>query len=189
MKHFLRSFHIGFANGKQFKAAVKRLVRLYKFPVFIIRSCADHGDLTSCQLRLKKVRCTTTYAAILMIQQGMDLVDEKNCIWKLFYLADNIFQPVFDFTFVRGTCDQGSKIKLKEKCITELSRHFPVDNIERETIDQGSLANTGIANYDHVRLGAPAEYFHHHPRFFVTPDDWICFSLPCQCCAFNTIFI
>src|SRR5215204_1244956 len=113
VKHFFCSFYIGLSNGKQFKATVKCRIGFNKFSVFIIGGCTDHGDLTTCKLRLKQVRCTPADTAILMIKQGMDFIYKKNCFWELLYLPDDILEAVFNFTFIGCPCDQRSKIKLK----------------------------------------------------------------------------
>ncbi len=51
--------------------------------------------------------------------------------------------------------------------------HVARDDAPRETLDDGRLANTGLANQHRIVFRAPAQHLDHAANLFVAADDRI----------------
>ncbi len=88
---------------------------------------------------------------------GVDLVDEEYRIGLLLELGENRLEPLLEVAAVAGAGQQRAHVERVDGRLLQYVRHFAVDDLAREPLGDGRLADTGFTDIERVVLGAAAQ--------------------------------
>lgn len=101
----------------------------------------------------------------------MDLVDEQDDVAAGADLLEDLLQPLLEVTAVAGPGDQGAEVERVELLVLQRLGHLALDDRLGEALDDGGLADAGLADEDRVVLGPPRQDLHDPLDLLGPPDD------------------
>ena len=101
----------------------------------------------------------------------MQLVDEQDDVAALGDLLHHLLQPLLEFAAVLGARDQGGEVERVDLLALQQLRHVGVGDPLGEALDDGGLADAGLADEHRVVLRPPREDLHNPLDFSLTTDD------------------
>ena len=69
--------------------------------------------------------------------------------------------------------DQGTEVEREQALVAQALRHVAVDDAQGKTLDDGRLADAGLADKHRIVLGPPRQNLHGAADFLVAADDRI----------------
>ena len=140
------------------EAPLERTVLLDVLPVLGRRRRADAADLAARQRRLEDVRRVERAFGRTGADQRVQLVDEHDDVRVLGQLLHDRLQALFELTAVLGAGDDQRDVEREEPLVGEEMRHVAVDDLLRQALDDGGLADAGLADEHRVVLRPPAQH-------------------------------
>src|SRR5487761_217304 len=87
----------------------------------------------------------------------MDFVDEQDRARHRLEFGQHRFQPFLEVTAIARTSQQGTHIEAVDGRVLEHLGHLTLHDAARQTLGDGGLANTGIADVERIVLRAAAQ--------------------------------
>src|SRR5205823_756530 len=112
--------------------------------------------------------------------KSVQLVDEEDDVAACADLLQHLLQALLEVAAVAGPGDQGPEVEGVELLAVQRLRHIVGDDALGESLDNGGLADAGLADQDGVVLGAARENLHHPLDLALAPDDRVELLLPCE---------
>ena len=103
--------------------------------------------------------------------EGVDLVDEHDDVAAGADLLEHLLQALLEVTAVAGAGDQRAEVERVELLVLQRLGHLALDDRLGQALDDGGLADAGLADQHRVVLGAAAEHLHQALDLLLAPDD------------------
>ena len=148
----------GLADEDLLEAALQRGVLLDALAVLVERGRADHVQLTAREHRLEHVAGVHRgVAAGARADHRVQLVDEGDDLPAgVLDLLEDGLEPLLELAAVLRARDHRREVERQDAPALERVGHVAGDDALGEALDDGGLADTGLADQDGVVLGAPA---------------------------------
>ena len=154
------------------EAALERGILLDVFAVFVERGRADQAQLAAGQHRLQHVGRSHRALAAAGSHQGVQLVDEGDDLAVgVGDLFEHSLQALLELAAVLGAGYEGSEIERDQLLVSQRVGDVAGDDALSEPLNDGGLADTGLADEHRVVLGAPSQHLADPTDLGVTPDD------------------
>ena len=101
----------------------------------------------------------------------MQLVDEQDDVAAGLDLLEHLLQALLEVAAVAGAGDQGAEVERVELLVVQRLGHGVVGDRLGEALDDGRLADAGLADEHRVVLGAPRQHLHDPLGLALAPDD------------------
>ena len=128
------------------------------FRVLGRRRRADAADFAARQRGLEDVRRVERSFSRPGPDQRVELVDEHDDVRVLGQLLHDRLEALFELTAVLGAGDDQRDVEREEPLVGEEMRHVAVHDLLRQPLDDGGLADAGLADEHCVVLRPPAEH-------------------------------
>src|SRR5205085_12274131 len=122
---------------------------------------ADTLDLAARARRLQDIGSIERPLGRSGADQRVKLVDEDDGVLILHQLLHDGLQPLFELPAILGAGDDQRQVQRENALIGEKRWDVALGDALRQTLDDGSLADAGLADQDRVVLGSAAEDLHH----------------------------
>ena len=152
------------------EAALESGVLLQVLAVLVERGGADGLQLTAGQHRLEDAGGVDRALRGTRPDEGVDLVDEQDDVAAGADLLEDLLQPLLEVTAVAGTGDERAEVQRVELLVLQRLGHLALDDRLGQALDDGGLADAGLADEDGVVLG-PARQDLHDPLDLLGPPD------------------
>jgi hypothetical protein len=140
------------------EAAGERLVAGEGLAVLLPGGGADAAQRAVLEGGLEQVRGVHGAAAGAPgAHDGVDLVDEEHRAVLLGEGRQHRLQPVLEVAAVAGAGDQRAHVQPVDLGVAERLGDLPLGDPQRQTLDQGGLADAGVAHVDRIVLPPPLE--------------------------------
>ena len=155
------------------EAALERAVLLDVLAVFRRRRRADAADLAARERRLQDVGRVERPFGRARADQRVQLVDEHDDVRVLGELLHDRLEALFELAAVLRAGDDQRDVERQDPLVGEEVRHVAVDDLLRQPLDDGGLADAGLADQHGVVLGPAAEHLLHALELVVAADQRI----------------
>ena len=153
--------------------ALERAVLLDVLAVLGRGRRADAADLAARQRRLQDVGGVERAFRRTGADERVQLVDEHDDVRVLGQLLHDRLEALFELTAILGAGDDQRDVEREQPLVGEEVRHVAVDDLLRQALDDGRLADAGLADEHGVVLGAAAQHLLHPLDLEVAADQRI----------------
>src|SRR5215204_6240220 len=160
----------GLAHLDGLEAPLQGLVLLHVLAVLVDRGRADDLDLTARQRGLQDGSGVDGALRGAGSDQVVNLVDEQDDVAVVGDLLHYLLEALFELAAVLGTGDESAEVERVDLFVPEDLGHLALCDLLGQPLDDGGLADAGLADDDGVVLGAPDEDLH-DPRYLLAPAD------------------
>ena len=122
--------------------------------VFVERRGADGLQLAPSQSRLEDGGRVDGAFGRARAHQVMDLVDEQDDVASLADLLHDLLEALLELTAVLGAGDQRAQVERVDLLVFEEAGHVVLGDALGQALDDGGLADAGLAHEHRVVLGA-----------------------------------
>ena len=106
------------------------------------------------------------------------LVDEQHDLaLRGLDLLQHGLQPFLELAAVFRAGDHGAEVQRQQLLVLQRLRHVAVDHADGEALDDGGLADAGLADQHGIVLGAAGEHLHGAADFLVPADHRVQLAL------------
>ena len=112
--------------------------------------------------------------------QGVQLVDEQDDVAAGADLLEHLLQALLEVAAVAGPGHQGAEVEGVELLALERLGHVVGHDLLGQALDDGRLADAGLADEDRVVLGAAGQDLHDPLDLALAPDDRVELALAGQ---------
>ncbi|GMA18154.1 hypothetical protein GCM10025862_01750 [Arsenicicoccus piscis] len=165
----VRQRRLGDLDGLE--APLQGGVLLDVLAVLVERGRADRLQLAAGQHRLEDARCVDGALGSTGTDEGVDLVDEQDDVAAGADLLEDLLQPLLEVTAVAAAGDQSAEVEGVELLVLERLGHVSAHDVLGQALDDGGLADAGLADQDGVVLGAAGQHLHDPLDLLLAPDD------------------
>jgi len=145
----------GLSDEHRLKAPLERRVFLDVLAVLVERRGADAVQLAARQRRLEHVARIHRALGLAGSDQRVQLVDEENdlalCRRDLF---EHRLEALLELAAELGACHHGAEVERDEALALQALGYVSVDHAAGEPLDDGGLADAGLADEHGVVFGA-----------------------------------
>ncbi|CAG7170935.1 hypothetical protein PICSAR21_03545 [Mycobacterium avium subsp. paratuberculosis] len=145
--------------------------------VLVERGGADGLQLAAGQLRLEDAGRVDRALGGTRTDQRVQLVDEQDDVAAGVDLLEHLLQALLEVTAVARARHQRTQVQGVELLVLQRLGHLAVHDGLRQALDDGRLADAGLADQHRVVLGAPAQHLHHPLDFLLAADDRVQLAL------------
>ena len=132
---------------------------------------ADAVQLAARQRRFEQVRGVHGAFRLAGADQRVHLVDEQDdAAFRGGYLLQHGLEPLLEFAAIFRARDQRAHIEREQLLVLQALGHVAVDDALREALDDGGLADAGLADQHRIVLGAAGEHLDGAADFLVAAD-------------------
>ena len=172
---------VGLVDHHCLEAALQCLVFLEILLILVERRGTNGSQFATCQCRFQNVGGIHGSLAAASTDECVYLVYEKNdAPVGLSHFVDNTLQPFLKLAFILCTGHQCTHVERVELFVLQVLGHVATHNPACQSLDDGCLAGTWLANEYGVVLSAPRQYLQHTAYLVVATYHGVEFSLPCQ---------
>src|SRR5690625_7305495 len=157
-------------HDHRLEAPFQGSVPLYVAVVLACRGRADHLHLAARQRRLEDVGCVQRAFSSAGTYQRVKFVDEGDDAGGA-QLLDDLAQAFLELAAVLGARHDVGQVDRQHPYALEVRRNLALDDGLSEPLDDGGLADAGLADQHRVVLGAAAEYLHDPVDLLGPADD------------------
>ena len=121
--------------------------------------------------RLEQVRRIHRAVGLAGADQRVHLVDEQDdAAIRRRDLVEHGLEPLLELAAVFRAGDQGAHVERKQLLVLEAFRHVAIEDAQRQALDDGGLADAGLADQHRVVLGAAGQHLDGAADFLVAAD-------------------
>src|SRR5215213_139280 len=153
------------------EAALQGRVALEVFAVLVERRGADRLQLAAGEGRLQDRGGVDRALGGAGADQVVELVDEEDDVAALGDLFHHLLEALLELAAVLGAGDQRGQVEGVDLLVLEQLRHLAFVDTRREALDDGRLADAGLAEQHRVVLRAPREDLHDPLDLRFAADD------------------
>ncbi len=150
----------GLVDADLLEAALQRGVALEVLAVLVERGRADRLQLTARERGLEDRGGVDRALGGACADEVVELVDEQDDVAALGDLLHHLLQALLELAAVLGAGDQGGQVERVDLLVLEQLGHLGAGDALGEALDDGGLADAGLADEHGVVLGAPREDLH-----------------------------
>src|SRR6266498_949321 len=153
---------------------IRRPPRSTLFPyTTLFRGRADRLQLPTREGRLQDRGCVDRALGRTRADEVVELVDEQDDVAALGDLLHHLLQALLELTAVLRAGDQRRKVERVDLLALQQLGNLVAGDARGEALDDGGLADAGLADQNRVVLRAPREDLHHALDLGLTPDDGV----------------
>ena len=160
----------GSCDLDRLEAALERGILLEVLAVLVERGRADGLQLAAGEQRLQDAGRVDRALGGTRTDQGVDLVDEGDDVAAGADLLGDLLQALLEVTAVAGAGDERAEVERVELLVLQRLGHVAADDRLGEALDDGGLADAGLADQHRVVLGAAGEDLHDPLDLLLAPD-------------------
>ena len=165
-------FLAGLVHQHLLEAPLQSRVLLHILAVLVQSGGADAVEFTPGQGWLQHVASVHGPLGLAGPYHGVQLIDEQDHRALLFgQLVQHRLQPLLKLAAELGPGDERAHVQGEDALAFEALRHLAVDDALSEALDDGGLADAGLADEDRIVLGAPLQHLHRAADLPVAADD------------------
>ena len=154
------------------EAPLERRVLLDVLLVLVERRRADGAQLAAGQRGLEHVGGVHRAFGGAGADERVQLVDEEDDrALRLLDLLQDGLEAVLELAAVLGAGDHGAEVERDDALVLQALRHVAHVDAPREALDDGGLADAGLADQDRVVLRAAREDLDDAADLLVAADD------------------
>ena len=153
------------------EAPLERGVLLEVLAVLVDRRRADGLQLAARQHRLEDRGRVDRTLGGAGADQGVDLVDEQDDVAPRADLLEDLLQALLEVAAVAAARHQRAEVERVELLAGQRLGHLVGHDALGQPLDDGGLADAGLADEDGVVLGAARQHLHDAFDLFGTSDD------------------
>ena len=154
------------------EASFEGSVLLQVLAILIERCRADAVQFTPGERRLQHVAGVHRAFRLASADHCVQLVDEQdNLSFLLGQVVQHGFQALFELTAELGAGDQRAHVERQDSFVPQTLGDFVVDDPLGEPLDDGGLADAGLADQDRVVLRTALQNLDRPPDLVVATDD------------------
>ena len=185
-----RVFHRRRINQDGLKAPLERGIFLYVPAVFVQRCGADAMQLAARQHGFQHVAGIRRALCPAGADNRVNFVYEKDhATFRRLDLVQDRFQSLFEFSAILCACHERGHVQGEDCLVLQSFRNIPAQYPVSQPLDNGRLADAGIAYQHRVVLCLAREYSDHAPDFRIPSYHRVQFSLPCQRHEVDPVFL
>ena len=173
LQHPAGGLAVRLADRHGTEAPLERGVLLDKFAVFLQRRRADHLQLSPAERGLEQVRRVDRALGAARADDGVHLVDKEDDVAAAADLLQDVAHALFKFAAVFCPGEQVRHVEAVELFAAQRLRHVAAGQPLGQRLDDGGLADTGLADERGVVFAAAAEHLHELRELRLTADDRI----------------
>ena len=153
------------------EAALEGGVLLEVLAVLVARGGADRLQLTACEHRLEDAGGVDRALGGAGADERVQLVDEQDDVAARPDLLEDLLQALLEIAAVPGAGDQRAEVERVDLLALEGLGDLALDDGLGQALDDGGLADAGLADQHRVVLGATREHLHDPLDLFLAADD------------------
>ena len=153
------------------EAALERGVALQVLAVLVERRRADRLQLAAGQRRLQDRGRVDRALGRARADEVVQLVDEKDDVAALGDLLHHLLEALLELAAVLRARDQRGQVERVDLLVLEQLGDVAVRDALREALDDGGLADAGLADQHRVVLRAARQDLHHALDLGLAADD------------------
>ncbi|OQA12970.1 MAG: hypothetical protein BWY63_03641 [Chloroflexi bacterium ADurb.Bin360] len=174
-------FYARLANIYRLKAPLKRGVLLDIFAILIQGCCANGVQLSPRQHGFKDIPGIHRPLGFTCTNNCVQLINkEQNLPFSTRQFVKHRFETLLKLTTILRACNQRPHIQLKNALVFQALRNIATHNALRQSLNNGSFANTRLANQHRVVFGSTRKNLHHPAHFIIASNNRVEFALLCQ---------
>ena len=155
------------------EAALERGILLEVLAVLVESGRTDRLQLTAGEERLQDRRGVDRALCGTCTHERVDLVDEDDDVAARADLFRDLLESLFEVTAVARAGDERAEVERVELLVLERLGHVALDDRLGEALDDGGLADAGLADQHRVVLGAAREDLHDPLDLLLAPDHGV----------------
>ena len=163
----------GLLDPHLLEAPLEGGIALEVLAVLVERRRADRLHLAARKRRLEDRRRVDRAFGGSRTDEVVELVDEENDVAALGDLLHHLLQALLELTAVLRAGHESGKVERVDLLVLQELGHLVRGDPRREALDDGRLADTGLADEDGVVLLAAREDLHHALDLGLTTDDGV----------------
>ena len=166
--------HRRFADEDRLEAALEGSVLLDALPILVERGRADQPKLAAGEHRLQHVRGVDSALGRTRSDNRVELVDEEDDLpLGCLDLVQDGLEPLLELAPVLRPGEQRADVEGPHALALQPFGNVAGDDALSEALDDGRLADTGLADQDRVVLRPAREHLDDSPNFLVAADHRI----------------
>ena len=167
-------FYCWLAYKDDLKTALQGGIFLDVFAIFIESGRADGPQLTSRQGRFQHVGSVDGAFGCACPYQGVQFVDEEDdAAMRFLNILEHGLEPVFELAAIFRACQHGAQVKRDNALVTQQLGDVAGDDPARQTLNDGGLAHSRLADQYRIVLGPARQHLDHAANLFIPPDHRI----------------
>ena len=155
------------------EAPLERGIALEVLAVLVERRRADRLHLTTRERRLEDRGGVDRALGGTRADEVVELVDEENDVAALGDLLHHLLEALLELTAILRAGHERGQVERVDLLVLEQLRHLVRGDPRGEALDDGGLADTGLADQDGVVLLAAREDLHHALDLGLAADDGV----------------
>ena len=156
------------------EAAFQRGVLLDVLAVLVERRGADAVQLAARQHRLEQVAGVHGAFGRAGADDGVQLVDEEDDVAAgVLHFLQHRLEALLELAAELGAGDQRAHVERDDAAVLQTFRHVLADDALGQALDDGGLADAGLADEHRVVLGAARQHLDDAADLLVAADDRI----------------
>ena len=160
------------ADEHRLEAALEGGVLLDVGAVLVERGGADEAQLAAGEHRLDHVAGVHGALGLAGADDGVELVDEGDDLAAgVGDLLEHGLEPLLELAAVLGAGDHRAEVEADEALVLQALGHVALDDAPGEALDDGGLADAGLADEHRVVLGAAGQHLDDPADLLVAADD------------------
>ena len=171
---------LGRIDDDLLETAFQGAVLLDVLAILVERGGADALDLAAGQGRLEDVGSVDGAFGAAGTDQGVQLVDEQDGVLGPADLVHDGLDAFLELAAILGAGDHHGQVEHDDPPVAEQLGNVAVDDHLGEPLDDGRLADAGLAEQHGIVLGAAAEDLDDALDFVLAADDRVQLALPGQ---------
>ena len=142
--------------------------------VFVERGGADAVQLAAGQHRLEQVAGVHRALGLAGADDGVQLVDEQDDLaLRLLHFLEHGLEAFLELAAELGPGDQRAHVERDDPLVLQPFGHVAADDALGQALDDGGLADAGLADQHRVVLGAARQHLDDAADLLVAADDRI----------------
>ncbi len=167
---------LGHEHGLE--APRERSVLLHMLAVFVERGRADAVQLAARQRRLQQVGGVHGAVGLACADQRVHLVDEQDdAAFGGGHLLQHGLQPLLELAAIFRAGNQRAHVEREQLLVLQAFRHVAVDDALGQALDDGGLADAGLADQHRIVLGPARQHLDGAADLLVAADHRIDLAL------------
>lgn len=162
---------VGSPTWTELETTLECGVLLDVLAVLVESGGTDGLQLTTSQLRLEDRRGIDGTFGSTRADERVQLVDEQDDVAAGVDLLEHLLQALLEVTAVTAAGHERAEVEGVELLVLERLGNFAVDDGLSQSLDDGRLTDTGLADQNRVVLGTTREHLHDALDFLRATDD------------------
>ena len=164
----------GLIHQHLLEAPLERGILLDVLAVLVERGGADAVQLAARERRLEHVAGIHGAFGLAGADHGVQLVDEQDDLaFLLGQIVQHRLEALLELAAELGAGDERAHVEREDALVLQSLGHLAVDDALRQALDDGGLADAGLADQHRIVLGAPLQHLDGAADLIVAADDRI----------------